>query len=193
MKKLMIAAAIVCAAAISQAATANWATPMTFTATDPTQGTYPITYTYAILEAASADAFTGVSFDNGILALPEEGVTQVGTIASITTTDYSTGGEWGGGVYGTLTGTAGNYYALVIHDAEYKMWGISDAVLAATDPGAIGEPSLKDVVFSNMTDDPWAWGSGKTMVANIADVPEPTTGLLMLLGMAGLALKRKRA
>ena len=27
----------------------------------------------------------------------------------------------------------------------------------------------------------------------IADVPEPTSGLLMLIGMAGLALRRKRA
>lgn len=31
-----------------------------------------------------------------------------------------------------------------------------------------------------------AWGS-------VSDVPEPTSGLLMLIGMAGLALRRKRA
>ncbi|MBR4616199.1 MAG: PEP-CTERM sorting domain-containing protein [Kiritimatiellae bacterium] len=29
--------------------------------------------------------------------------------------------------------------------------------------------------------------------SNWAAVPEPTSGLLLLLGMAGLALKRKRA
>jgi hypothetical protein len=29
--------------------------------------------------------------------------------------------------------------------------------------------------------------------ANFQSVPEPTSGLLMLLGIAGLALKRKRA
>ncbi len=28
---------------------------------------------------------------------------------------------------------------------------------------------------------------------NVTSVPEPTSGLLLLLGMAGLALKRKRA
>ena len=32
-----------------------------------------------------------------------------------------------------------------------------------------------------------------TYVTASASVPEPTSGLLLLLGMAGLALKRKRA
>lgn len=41
-----------------------------------------------------------------------------------------------------------------------------------------------------------SFGSLKTATqnaANWADVPEPTSGLLLLLGVAGLALKRKRA
>ena len=37
-------------------------------------------------------------------------------------------------------------------------------------------------------------GGGSTATAwSTAAVPEPTSGLLLLLGMAGLALKRKRA
>ena len=35
--------------------------------------------------------------------------------------------------------------------------------------------------------------SAFTYVTASASVPEPTSGLLLLLGMAGLALKRKRA
>jgi len=31
------------------------------------------------------------------------------------------------------------------------------------------------------------------LIANTAVVPEPTSGLLLLLGMAGLALRRRRA
>ena len=41
------------------------------------------------------------------------------------------------------------------------------------------------VAFGNMT-------SATQNPSNWASVPEPTSGLLMLLGMAGLALKRKR-
>lgn len=37
-------------------------------------------------------------------------------------------------------------------------------------------------------------GGGSTATAwSTAAVPEPTSGLLLILGMAGLALKRKRA
>ena len=41
-----------------------------------------------------------------------------------------------------------------------------------------------------------AFGSMATITPNAANwqsVPEPTSGLLMLLGMAGLALRRRRA
>ncbi|MBQ6341074.1 MAG: PEP-CTERM sorting domain-containing protein [Kiritimatiellae bacterium] len=45
-----------------------------------------------------------------------------------------------------------------------------------------------------MTSDTWS-GAGFTYATggNFTAVPEPTSGLLLLLGMAGLALKRKRA
>ena len=36
-------------------------------------------------------------------------------------------------------------------------------------------------------------GTSGTAIAGYASVPEPTSGLLLLLGVAGLALKRKRA
>lgn len=44
----------------------------------------------------------------------------------------------------------------------------------------------------NIFDDSWNFGA--TMYSGVTNsAPEPTSGLLMLLGMAGLALKRKRA
>ena len=47
---------------------------------------------------------------------------------------------------------------------------------------------------SGLTSDTWS-GAGFTYATggNFTAVPEPTSGLLLLLGMAGLALKRKRA
>ena len=36
-------------------------------------------------------------------------------------------------------------------------------------------------------------GAATAWIAVPADIPEPTSGVLMLLGMAGLALRRRRA
>ena len=49
---------------------------------------------------------------------------------------------------------------------------------------------------SGLSDNTWAGSAFSFTAANTtftASVPEPTSGLLLLLGMAGLALKRKRA
>ena len=52
-----------------------------------------------------------------------------------------------------------------------------------------GSSSAKYIVFGN-TDSPVA---STTPFAGVTPVPEPTSGLLLLLGVAGLALRRKRA
>ncbi len=53
-------------------------------------------------------------------------------------------------------------------------------------PGAVGESSYNYETFKTTT--AYQAGDWKSTA-----VPEPTSGLLLLLGMAGLALKRKRA
>ena len=59
--------------------------------------------------------------------------------------------------------------------------------------GTVTFSSAQDVSLANLAN---AIGGGESTTAtawSTAAVPEPTSGLLLLLGMAGLALKRKRA
>ena len=88
---------------------------------------------------------------------------------------------------------AGQAFTLIIVDKDvnsldsfegnyYLYTGSSD------DPGVL--PGVTPVYYAQFTDsNSIAQSDWQTMGA----VPEPTSGLLMLLGMAGLALKRKRA
>lgn len=76
---------------------------------------------------------------------------------------------------------AGTYYDFFFtyEDANKSFTSTTKNVLAQS-------TSTANITFGNMTtatQDPGNWQS----------IPEPTSGLLLLLGMAGLALKRKRA
>lgn len=180
MKKLMIAAAIVCAAAVVQAASCTWGTDYTMVTGEDEARTTNIAYTWAIVESATDD-FSGYSFQGGTLT---GGTALASDSASVAL--Y-------GNTAGNLTGaTAGKYYALLIHTSENGgYWGVSDGVLAVANPTDASGNTLMGMTFANGTD---VFGYGESaMVANIADAPEPTSALLMLLGVAGLALRRRRA
>lgn len=78
--------------------------------------------------------------------------------------------------------TAGNNYNFyfVIEDNGKTFTSAEKANVAAQPTGT------SSVLFGNMA-------SATQNASNWAAVPEPTSGLLMLLGMAGLALRRRRA
>ena len=72
-------------------------------------------------------------------------------------------------------GYTGKYIAVTGSSVEASIPSAGDTVYYAT--------FVNDTAFGASS-----WTSGK-----IESVPEPTSGLLMLLGMAGLALRRRRA
>ena len=82
---------------------------------------------------------------------------------------------------------AGTYYAIVLYTAtdsgiEYYMGNYGMQTVEST----------MDVELTGLANT--LGGAGTTTTAwSTAAVPEPTSGLLLLLGVAGLALKRKRA
>ena len=75
----------------------------------------------------------------------------------------------------TADGYAGNYIAVTGSSRQDSIPGAGETTYYAS--------FVNDTAFTASS-----WTSG-----TIESVPEPTSGLLMLLGMAGLALRRKRA
>ena len=93
--------------------------------------------------------------------------------------------------------TGGQAYTLILVDKG----GVSDlksfegnAIVAFNGDGSVGAsiPSGGTTVwYASFTNDT-AYGASDWKTVS-ASVPEPTSGLLLLIGMAGLVLKRKRA
>lgn len=187
MKKLMIAFAAVAVAAFAQAATVDWA----FNSKNTIK-------TYAGNDGASITVFlldTGATDYAKTLAGIADGSI---TSANITSkAGYLTSGVTGasGAKLGKASGsatvaTAGVDYSLVFVyfetvDAK-DYYYLSGAQTGTSYDGSAEYPTGTTATWmaSNYAQSNWHQTSS---------VPEPTSGLLMLLGMAGLALRRRRA
>ena len=188
MKKLMIAAAIVCATVVAQAVTCNWAisTSKEIYAgndTDIYSGTSGYffqktgTMTTTALLAALADGTKNISTIEGAKAVTiEDGM--------LDTQKFSTEGPG--------TGTQSFIFAVQAADKVFIWEGtkLNDLTESALESGTLAtfNPKSASQAVVGAAKDGYS-SSGWYTTA----VPEPTSGLLLLLGVAGLALKRKRA
>ena len=140
----------------------------------------------------------------------QNGADSIATITALldagTATDaYAFGsgtiGSTGTGMVGTSSSgkslDAGNYTAFfVLFDSATPIAGESKYVVVS------GTATLSKTIAATTANVTFASGSAASTLSNASnwksygassDVPEPTSGLLMLLGMAGLALRCKRA
>ena len=201
MKKLMIALAAVCTAALANAGAVNWGsgalqTPgeggvLSGTKLTSSSGYNVSMYVWESLTASavsfeagdlytwyskgastSADPFGGtLSAINGSVNMSASATTATATGSELTTTG-------GTSVYGAVL--------FVLTDSDGKdQWYMENAGSIGAKAGST-KTSLANLGLKV------GGGSGTTATSWTA-VPEPTSGLLLLLGMAGLALKRKRA
>ena len=181
MKKLIVMAVALALGVVANAATVNWMINAVQSSPDVAVGTGWLVQVYS----------ANVAFDyDDAKAGDITAFSSASTVAAGTTFRAS-----GSVTDGLANGTSGSFYA-VIYDAATvgaaKNYIVSDDVtITAT---AAGNPVT--LTFGAM--------AGTTAAANkflnsswtavpSESVPEPTSGLLLLLGMAGLALRRKQA
>lgn len=190
MKKIILVIAAVAMATMAEAAAFKWQgtanqNGVALGALDG-DGTYAAggssmkgnsTLAYVLNIYDASDALLGSASGNVAWAATGPKFNVSGTVADI---DAWTVGSANYKYEIILTGTQSDMIAYT--DAK---WDYSDATVSATLTGTFdgktGAASIKTGAVSNWT------------VAGAVAVPEPTSGLLLLLGMAGLALRRKQA
>lgn len=195
MKKLLVVAAVICVAVFAEAASYEWNGYDVYQCwNDASSENYATGAAYLFIEGVN-----GVTYENLAKAV-SDGSFITGGWASKSANEGSFGTE--GNFHGNYnTGADGadykgvNMYAVILADGYYdngKLVNIDDRYALVTSAVEAGEqPPLGsalipfDSLEKSWTPDGWA-------AQSTSDVPEPTSGLLLLLGVAGLGLKRRR-
>ena len=221
MKKLMFALATVAIAAVSQAAVTNWSVNAgtygilydgynnngtgTYTPTVMTgqkmyllcvsSDTPGVGISQANLVKAFQSATTEKPFKLSDYAIPTTAGTSYGDTDSLGKPAITfTNGASDKGDFHTETGVKYSFYLAALTEDGKNLYVTDSANPVAakasnqTQNISMSTPMKNSAqVFKGDAE----WSSGGWYTAS--DVPEPTSGLLLLLGVAGLALKRKRA
>ncbi len=181
MKKLVFMLAAVLMAAGLRAATVTWTLTNVYAGDTLVDNTYSA-YLFTTATAA-VDSWAGLSDASAVNTQAAKGYkmtwSAAGKYSNSTATDISVLNA--ASQLGLEGGKTYDFYAIVV-----------------SPDGAYYTTTTKNVTLSAGTDNAtMSFGSQKTATQNNADAwtaaPEPTSGLLLLLGVAGLALKRKRA
>lgn len=183
MKKLIIAAAIVCVAAMSQAASVYWGGAI---GTPDGADTLPAGTQAALIFSDSA--FSGAATTLAGWSAGAE-ANNGGSVVGLYTMTANDSSNWAFSATYSKDGSVDGYYAVLVLNGTGDMASYYDI---GNISGTTGASSPTDKLINlSWTGGEYLTSGGYTVT--VGAVPEPTSGLLLLLGMAGLALKRKRA
>ncbi len=191
MKKLMIACVAVAIAAVAQAASINWAIGNVYSPSDSTAKVAANSMSAWLFVTANSTDVTTIKTTTmaAVQAVLDSGdLTGLSTLAAAHASNTAAGTIGGAtGLTGFSSGTLTAFAVVVdstdLATAENYFFVSDGATKSATFTSATG---IKNLAWGDQTS--YTQGAGKWSA-----VPEPTSGLLLLLGMAGLALKRKVA
>jgi hypothetical protein len=191
MKKLIIAAFAVAFAAATQAATINWGGDICLQdcTTPLTSGS---TAYLVFSETAFAAPTTVTIADGGIANWTVNNGASVVASYSITDADI---GNWNFVASYNKSGEAINgYFGVIVVDGSAAADGLSGAYASLVSANLEATAPTANLLYGDGSFNNWIGENGFNSVSfTAASVPEPTSGLLMLVGLAGLALRRRRA
>lgn len=192
MKKLIIACVAVAMAAVAQAASVNWTISNVYSPSDSTAKVAANTMSAWLFVTANSTDVTSVKTTTmaAVQAVLDSGdLTGLSSLAAAHGTNGADGIITGAtGLPTTFSSGSLTAFAVVVDSTD---------LASGNNYFLAGNGSEKSATFTSATGMKMLnWGSQASITQAAGGwtaVPEPTSGLLMLLGMAGLALRRKHA
>ena len=184
MKKLIIAAAIVCVAAVSQAASFGWTCAGASSFADGSYSVFVLGENGVKADSALATAqIKAIVAANGLSGADSYAAWTGGTVTpagAASVLAKNSGLAYSYDESGTAADNTRTAFIVFVDDE-----GKTASYTAVNSQTMANDSSAKT----------WGFGNQSTNLTNnqFAVAPEPTSGLLLLLGVAGLALKRRRA
>ena len=173
MKKLILIIAAIATASVVNAAACNWSGSSIVVQA----GDVATQYTIYLLDASVTDASTMA----GYLASGDTSYLAAATVETATGIAQGANARWSKTGFGDFTaGESYTFYTVILNNSAEN----ADSYMITPERTAEAPSSGSlSMTFGSLASNTW----------NSMAVPEPTSGLLMLVGLAALALRRRRS